>query len=500
MIGRGQPARGRRIVAACIGVLVLAGACSRSDTALERAEPTTTSAPTSTTTAPTEAGRPPTTSPVEAVEWSSCGTAECATVPVPRDHDEPDGPTIDLAVARLPARGERIGALFVNFGGPGSGAVELLPRFPIPAEVRDRFDVVAVDPRGVGGSSPLACGVDPTSLYAVDPTVEDDDDVRALVSISEAYAADCAAERGELLPHVGTRAVARDLDLVRAGMGDDQLSFLGFSYGTAIGQAYAELFPDRVRTMILDGVVDPAPTGLEVATQQALGFEAALVRWADGCSARTSCELGDPVTAVDRLLAEAERGIPSSGSTRPLGPGEAAIGLAMALYDTGFWNVLDRAVGSALDGDGSAMVALADQYVELVDFSAYYAVSCLDSAWPDGTAEHLAAAKAAGDRSPRFGEAIVNDYLRCAVWPVDDGPLGPIEAPGAPPILVVSTTGDPATPYENGVRVAERLARGVLLTHDGDGHTIVFQGSGCVDEVAVAYLVEQVLPPEGARC
>lgn len=474
-----------------VGLALLAGACTSSDTPLERAGTDTTT---------TTAGEPgaPTEPPVPAVVWESCGSAECATVTVPMDHADPAGATIDLAVLRLPARGDRIGALFVNFGGPGSGAVDLLPAFPLPDEVRQRFDIVAVDPRGVGGSTPLGCGIDPAELYAVDPTVEDDADADALVAVSEAYAADCADTRGELLDHVGTRDVARDLDRIRAGMGDDRIDFLGYSYGTAIGQAYAELFPERVRTMVLDGVVDPAPGGIEVAVQQARGFEAALDRWAASCGDRPSCSLDDPVAAVDDVLVLAESGIPAGGDE--VGPGEVAIGLAMPLYNTGLWPALDQAVTTALDGDGSAMLGLAQQYLRLVDFSAYYAVSCLDSTWPDTAAEHLAAAERAAAEAPRFGEAIVNDYLRCAVWPEEPDPLGPITAPGSPPILVVSTTGDPATPHQNAVDVADRLADGVLVTRDGDGHTIVFQGDACIDAITVAYLVDEVVPPAGSRC
>ncbi|HEU5084942.1 MAG TPA: alpha/beta hydrolase [Acidimicrobiales bacterium] len=493
-----RPTGPGRLAAAAAALLLLA-ACSESDTALERADRSTTTAP-STTSAPADGGSSTTApTPAPTVEWTSCGTAECATVAVPLDHEDPSGPSVDLAVLRLPARGDRIGPLFVNFGGPGSGTIDLLPTFPFPEEVRERFDIVAIDPRGVGGSVPLDCGVDPTELYAVDPTVEDDADVEALVGISRRYADDCEQARGDLLPHVGTRDVARDMDLVRAGMGDEQLSFVGYSYGTSIGQAYADLFPRRVRSLILDGVVDPAPSGLEVATQQARGFEAALDRWAAGCGNRDSCSLGDPVAAVDQLLAAAEAGVPSSGG-RDLGPGEAAIGLAMALYNPAYWPTLDGAVAGALAGDGTGIVALADQYTRLVDFSTYFAVSCLDSDWPERTAEHLAAAEAAGAASPRFGEAIVNDYLRCAVWPAEEDPLGAITAPGTPPVLVVSTTGDPATPYESGVAVADRLAGGVLLTHEGDGHTIVFQGSQCVDRVAIDYLVDGTVPGEGTTC
>lgn len=494
-----------RTAVALVAVAAFVAACSSSDVDLDDAASSTTTSTTSTT----EPGSSDTTEPepttpetgfVPELNWTSCGGVECAEVVVPLDHDEPDGDTIELYVKRLPARGDRIGALFFNFGGPGGGAADLVEAFGVPAAVRARFDIIGMDPRGVGRSSPLGCGIDPRTLYGVDPTIEDDIDADTLITISERYAADCEAEAGELLPHVGTRDVARDMDSLRAAMGDDTLSYIGYSYGTSIGQAYADEFPDRVRGMILDGVVDTAPSGIDVAVEQARGFEAALARWARDCNNRDACTLNDPIGAVDDVLAQAEDGINSSDGRRALGPGEAAVGLAYPLYDQRLWPALDQAVASAIDGDGGPMVDLADRYANLVDFSIYFAVSCLDSAWPRDTDTFLQRAEDAGDIAPRFGEAIVNDYIRCAVWPTTPEPLGAITAPGTDPILVVSTTGDPATPYENGVKVAERLEAGVLLTYDGDGHTIVFQGSGCVDEFAIDYLIDGTVPPDGTVC
>ncbi|MDE0805619.1 MAG: alpha/beta hydrolase, partial [Acidimicrobiales bacterium] len=436
---------------------------------------------------------------VPEVEWSDCGAGECATVLVPLDHDQPGGRQISLHVERLPATGERIGGLFFNFGGPGAGAADLIGRFGVPSSIREHFDIIGMDPRGVGRSTPLACGLDAATLYSADPTIEDETDVTELVGISIRYANDCEAAKGDVLPHLGTNDVARDMDLIRAGMGDDTLSYVGYSYGTSIGQAYAELFPDRVRAMILDGLVDPAPSGIDVAIEQAQGFETALANWAADCG-RRSCGLSDPLAAVDRMLALAEDGVASSTDNRVFGPGQAAIGLAYPLYDQSLWGALDSAIAQAIDGDGAGMLRLADSYAGLVDFSIYFAVSCLDSTWPRSTDEFLARAKDAATVAPRFGEAIVNDYIRCAVWPVDPEPVGGVTAAEAPPILVVSTTGDPATPYENGVRVAERLASGVLVTFEGEGHTIVFQGSGCIDALAHEYLVDLDVPDDGVRC
>lgn len=492
----------RPIVATVLAALLVLAACSRSDLELDRADDTTTTsrpAETSDRNGPITSTAPSVSVPE--LDWSSCGDdLQCATVAVPLDHDDPAGATIDLFVSRLPAKGDRIGALFFNFGGPGAGAADLIDVFGIPAAIRARFDIVGMDPRGVGRSTPLDCGIDPATLYTADPTIEDEIDVATLLDISDRYVDDCQRDRGDLLPHVGTRNVARDLDLLRAAMGDEQLSYVGYSYGTSIGQAYAELFPDRVRTMILDGVVDTAPPGIDAATAQARGFEAALARWGAGCDPRTSCTFDDPIAAVDQMLALAEDGVNSSSGRRALGPGEASIGLDYPLYDERLWPRLDQAVAAAIDGDGGPMVDLADDYTRLVDFSIYFAVSCLDSAWPRDPDEFLTRAKQAGAVAPRFGESIVNDYIRCALWPADPDPLGAITAPGTAPIMVVSTTGDPATPYENGVTVARRLERGALVTHDGDGHTIVFQGSGCIDALAIDYLIDRTVPAADTVC
>jgi len=486
----------RALAGALLAGLLGAGCVGDGGDAPERAAPSSTT--TTTTAEVAEGGEPAAPPPAPELVWAPCDAAECATLAVPLDHDAPDGATIELALARLPATGDRIGPLLVNFGGPGSRTVEALAAFPWPQAIRARFDIVAVDPRGVGGSTPLACGLPAAELYALDHGVDDEAERQALLDASEAYARDCDERHGELLPHVGTVDVARDLDAVRAAMGDEQLSYLGYSYGTSIGQAYAERFPARVRAMVLDGIVDPALAGLDTAVQQADGFEVALARWADACDRRSTCPGPDPVAAVDAALAAAEDGVPAG--ERRLGPGQATIGLALALYAEALWPSLDAAVAGVLDGDGAPMLALADQYASLVEFPAYFAVSCLDARWPDDPAAVLAAAEEAGRRSPRFGEALVNDYLRCAVWPQPPDPLGPIAAEGAPPLLLVSTTGDPATPHAGALVVADRLASATLLTHEGDGHTIAFQGSGCVDDTVTSYLVDLEVPADGARC
>jgi pimeloyl-ACP methyl ester carboxylesterase len=494
----------RRILAAVVVVLIGAAACASEadDDPLATGDTTTTTKDTTPET-PTEGPEGFTPEPIE---WEPCQHGDCARLRVPLDYADPGGETIELFAARAPATGDRIGALFVNPGGPGASAVEFAAALAmiLPDEVNEHFDIIGVDPRGVGRSNPVDCGVSATELYRVDASIEDEADKQALLDISERYVDDCAIEYGDVLPFVSTRDVARDMDAVRAAMGDEQLSYLGFSYGTAIGQVYADLFPERVRSMILDGVLELGPTGLELANDQAAGFETALRRYAEFCDAGEGCQTaGNALGAVEQVLALAERpgGIPAPDADRSAGPGEATLGISLALYSQRLWSDLDEALADALDGDGSKLVALADEYIGIGEFEIYFAVNCMDFAWPTGDPEaFFQAAEQTAAESPHFGEALVNDYIRCVDWPVQPTPLAPVSAPGTPPILVISTTGDPATPYEAGVNVAKRLESGVLVTNEGDGHTVVSDGKPCIDDLVVAYLVDAAVPADGTTC
>ncbi|MDP1818360.1 MAG: alpha/beta hydrolase [Acidimicrobiales bacterium] len=496
--------RAHTVAALLLSVTLTSTACSDDDAAEEeRPAQSATSTTVGAGTAPATEG--PNGFRPEPAEWEGCGPVECASVEVPVDYDDPAGAAIELFVARAPATGVRVGSLFYNPGGPGASAAEAAAVLPLllPDSIGEHFDIVGVDPRGAAGSAPLDCGADHTKLYGLDPSVEDAADRTALLDGSEAYAAGCQQRSADLLPHVGTRDAARDLDAVRAAMGDAQLSYLGSSYGTAIGQVYAELFPARVRAMVLDAVLELGPTGLELAATQAKGFETALASYVDDCDERSSCPRPDALAAVEEVIALAERpgGIPAGDADRPAGPGEASTGIANALYTEARWSALDEAVGSALDGDGSGIVALADEYLSIGDFELYFAVNCLDFAWPTGDPDaFLAAGKAAAEASPHFGEPIVTDYVRCAYWPVAPEPLTSTTAPGTPPILVISTTGDPATPYEQGVAVADRLESGVLVTHEGDGHGVVGDGNACVDALVASYLLDGAAPEDGTVC
>ena len=498
----GRTSRATAATAAVVATLLLVTACASE---ADRSPLESTGAPgeATTTTGSGTDDTSDTAAPVRELAWESCGgDVECAEFEVPVDYDDPEGDTLAISVNRVPATGDRIGALFVNPGGPGGTATDFGPQLAgvLPSAITERFDIVGVDPRGLGASD-INCGVDVASeLYTLDYSIDSDEDEDVLLDASQEYVDSCEANVGDLLPHLGTADVARDIDQVRAAMGDEQANLLMFSYGTAIAQVYAELFPERVRAMVIDGVVELGPTGVETAAAQAVGFESALAAFIEDCDSDDTCPIGpDAEAAIDELTARTEEQ-PVPATPRDLGPGDMQVGLAGALYAEFLWPELAAAVADGLDGDGSGMVALADSYTQSGDFDIYFAVNCIDFAWPSSPEELLADGEAANADAPHFGEAIVNDYVRCAMWPAPAEPLEAVTASGTPTILVVGTTNDPATPYAQAERVAESLDDAVLLTYEGEGHGVVGNGVPCIDDAVAAYLVDGDTPEVGASC
>lgn len=436
------------------------------------------------------------------IAWRPCENGlECAEVTVPVDYAQPAGPTLALSVQRAPARGPRTGALFVNPGGPGGATADFVRslRDGLPAPVTERFDLVGVEWRGTAASD-FNCGVPIPELYAPDYTIEDPADAAALIDVSRRYAEGCRAGAGDLLSHIGTVDAARDLDVVRAAMGDEQISFLGVSYGTLLGQVYAQQFPRRVRAMVIDGIVEAGTPGVEAATAQAASVERVFDAFAAACDAEPNCPLaGDTRGSVERLIAQVEAA-PLTVEGGRVGPGELTLALAVNLYGEAGWPDLSYAIDAGLDGDGAPLGQLVRDYLSMTDFDIYFSVFCVDQDWPEDPNVLLDAAKAVAGTAPHFGEALVNDYIRCSVWPVEEQPLPAVTAPGTPPILVVSTTNDPATPHDAAVRTAERLESAVLLTVEGDRHGAVPRGIACVDGHVAHYLVNVVPPPEATTC
>jgi pimeloyl-ACP methyl ester carboxylesterase len=496
----------KRTLAALVVSATLLAACSTSGGNEAAKNPTTTPSPSSssdgegTTTKPSEAE-------ARSIDWSDCGGGfECGTIALPLDYTKPDGKTIDVAVTRHRADNpdERIGALFLNPGGPGGSGIELARAFGRAGDIGDRFDIVGFDPRGVGESSALDCHSHLLDIYDADPSIDSAADRKATIDASQDFVDECEQKYGDVLPFLGTTDVARDMDEIRKALGDDQLNYLGYSYGTSLGQEYARLFPTRVRSMILDGVVDHAPDGITTAETQAAGFQTALDSYIAHCEA-DGCGFGDQTAGavIDEVIAAAEKApIPAPGASRYAGPGVVSLALAQALYAEQLWGQLSSALRDAQDGDGGGLVDLADMYLSGSSLEAYFAVSCLDDTWPTDPNEVIDDSIQAEKETPVFGGPIVVDYIRCAMWPAKAKPLEPVPATtkGLPPILVVSTTNDPATPYENGVAVAEQIPGAVLVTNEGEGHTIVGQGKPCIDDIADAYLVDLKTPNNGTTC
>ncbi|GAA3394063.1 alpha/beta hydrolase [Streptomyces roseoviridis] len=457
------------------------------------------------------------------VSWRDCGVADfqCATVRVPLDYAKPGADEVELAVSRSRATGpgKRLGSLLVNPGGPGGSAVGYVQGFAgigYPAPVRARYDIVGVDPRGVARSAPVECltGPEMDAYTQVDVTPDDAAERTALESSFKQFAAGCEKRSGKVLPHVSTVAAARDMDIVRAVLGDEKLTYVGASYGTFLGATYAELFPERAGRLVLDGAMDPSLSAEQLNRDQTAGFETAVNAFAADCVKKTDCPLG--TESVPAALAHLKRffrevdakPVPTDGS-RKLGESLATTGVITAMYDEAAWPQLREALTRAMGGEGSALLALADTYYEREADGSYAnlmfanaAVNCLDLPPAfTGPAAVERAVPSFEKASPVFGRNLAWAALNCTYWPTPaTGRPHRITAEGAPPIVVVGTTRDPATPYKWARALAEQLSSGLLLTYDGDGHTAYGRGSDCVDTAINAYLLEGIAPKDGKRC
>jgi pimeloyl-ACP methyl ester carboxylesterase len=457
------------------------------------------------------------------LDWRPCdGGFECAQLVVPFDYARPDGPRFTLPVVKLPAAdpSQRIGALVINPGGPGVSGVQyaLGARLEFPAAVLARFDIVGFDPRGAGGSQPaLNCLTGPQldTFFATDDEPSDPAQLARLIAESKQFAAQCERNSAGLLPYVGTPNAARDLDVLRSSLSESQLTYLGKSYGTYLGAWYAQLFPHRVRALVLDGAVDPDTSSLQATIAQAQGFQGAFGSFAAWCLASPGCPLG-PGGSVAGAAAKV-KGLIARANSVPLanrlGDGQVAdgamllTGVADALYSRSLWPVLRTALAGAFGGDGTRLLALANQLYERNPDGTYStlanavtAIDCLDRPWPRSLAPWQSAASAAAQAAPMFGAALVWGSLTCAYWPVPAYPQPRIQAAGAPPILVVGTLRDPATPYHWAQALARDLSSGVLLGWNGDGHTAYGEGSACVDTIVNDYLTNLAVPRSGTVC
>ncbi|MER7413017.1 alpha/beta hydrolase [Streptomyces sp. NHF165] len=460
------------------------------------------------------------------LHWRGCGPAgfECATLRVPLDYAHPQHGKRDaevrLAVTRSKPRGGDQPHLQVNPGGPGGSAIEYVQEsagLSYPEEVRKRYSLVGMDPRGVGRSEPVTCLTDKQmdAYTRVDQTPDDAAETRELADAYKKFGKGCAQRSGKLIGHVSTTEAARDMDVLRSALGDKKLDYVGASYGTYLGATYAGLFPGRSGRLVLDGAMDPSLSSRRVNREQTAGFETAFKAFAEDCVRHSGCPLGRDSAgkAAERMSAFFARvdkkPLKTGDSGRTLTEAQATMGVIRAMYDKGSWPMLREALSAARKGDGSQLLALSDDYYERGPDGTYSntmyanaAVNCLDL--PPAFSGPEAVRKATDSfekASPVFGRGFAWAALNCGDWPhKPTGSPHRIAAKGADPILVVGTTRDPATPYRWARGLAGQLETARLLTYDGDGHTGYQRGSNCVDRAVNTYLLSGTPPKNGTTC
>ncbi len=454
------------------------------------------------------------------IDWKPCDTnadQDCGTLTVPIDYADPAGETIDLALLRVPASGARVGSLVVNPGGPGApgtsyaAAAARVFRQPL----LEGFDVVGFDPRGTGASAPVDCLSDSEldAYLAADPTPDTAAEEQSFRESVLSFGAQCVTASGPVLGHVTTIEAARDMDVLRSALGEETLTYLGASYGTKLGATYAELFPDKVGRLVLDGAVDVSLDAQSTALQQAEGFETALRAYVQNCLDSTdNCFLGDTVdeglATISDLLASIEEQ-PLPAGERELTVGNAFYGVITPLYNRDYWFLLSTALASALDGKGSALMSLADAYASRNPDGSYadnsveanYSINCLDdpSSVPFGQVPSLF--DEFEEASPTFGRVFAWGMAGCRGIDVtsSEEPLT-IRGEGAAPIVVLGTSRDPATPLTWAQALSAQLDSGVLVERDGDGHTAYNSGNECVDSIVEDYLLDGEVPDDGTTC
>jgi pimeloyl-ACP methyl ester carboxylesterase len=437
-------------------------------------------------------------------------TFKCGKVPVPLNYDNPTGRTIDIEVLRVhddqaPAKAP---SLLINPGGPG--APGLAWPINLAAVVSNNillhYDLVGFDPRGVGLSNQLQCvtTAQQDTIEALDPDVRTPAGAAVAKGAADEVADACATKYGPAIADFNTVFTAMDMEHIRIAMGDPQLNYLGFSYGTRLGTVYAHLYPKTIGVAVLDGAVDPTTDYLTMAGDQMKGFEDAFDQFAADCQTKASCKpLGDPRAFVETLAAQANitpLKTTKEGDTRTAGGGIILTGVLQALYSQDEWPTLESALLLAQQGDAKGLFALADEYNSEYNHDAYNAISCNDIASGPTDAQIQATAAQWATAYPMFGLWNAGSLYACTDWQPTRHVVPPPAATGSAPILVVGTIHDPATPYSGAQNLATALTTGVLLTWNGQGHTAYLQGSACINNAVDAYLVKGTLPAAGTVC
>lgn len=444
-------------------------------------------------------------------------TIECGTLEVPADWASPsDDASMEIALLRVRDKKQRnrIGSLLVNPGGPGASGRYLAAASPFffPSQLRERFDIVGFDPRGVGASERIKCGSDQLKdeMIAAEPDPRDQASFDAQAAAALEFSRGCERDKGTSLRLFSTEQTAHDMDAIREAVGDDKLNYLGYSYGTQLGAIYAQLFPRNIRAMVLDGAVDLTQDGVAGSQGQAAGFERAFGNFAAACAARgDQCPVGPDASASFNRILEKVRANPVPGEDgRTATAGHVMFAVVSAMYVQESWRPLEKALRDIEDGDPEGVFTLVDAYTDRDENGKYdnssdanTTINCVDSEEAITVEQVRALQEEWRTLYPTFGSALAMTMLTCVAWPADAHDPYPVgEAKGAPPIVVVGTTGDPATPYENTEKLATQLGVGVVVTQVGEGHTSYPQGSRCLREAVNKYLIDETVPEANLRC
>lgn len=456
----------------------------------------------------------------QVLQWDQCGEFLCTTARAPLDWDDPSADEIELAVIRQPAREEKVGSLLLNPGGPGVSGYDIVAdSLDVAASdaLQDSYDIIGFDPRGVGRSTAVSC-YEPKELdrliYGVTGASRGGNAwISGQNEITHRFGQACLRKSGALLANVDTESVARDLDMLRATLGEERLDYLGFSYGAYLGTIYAGLFPDRVGRLVLDGPIDPSLGDPQLVLAQAQSFETALRSYLSTCMPAATCPfegtVDDGMAMVRAILdAVSKNPIPSTDG-RSLGADTLLIAIAAPLYRSETWPALDTLFGTVLAGQAEFALTLVDGYFGRTPegtygantFEVLRAVKCLDYPAQNNVAVMKEQGRVLTEAAPYLGPYFAYSDLACLSWPFHAEHVpAPVAAPGAAPILVLGTTNDPATPYQWAVSVASQLESGVLVTRQGDGHSAYNRGNGCVDATVEQYLIEGTVPASDVAC
>lgn len=455
----------------------------------------------------------------QTVEWSSCeGGMQCATIQVPMDYDDPDSAEIELAAIRMTSTGTKKGSVLVNPGGPGGSGVDFVKdagNTHFTQKLRTNFDVVGFDPRGVKRSSPVTCLTDSERDAAREMVFrkETDAGLADALAFNKSVADKCAEKTGPVLGEIDTVSAAKDLDILRAVVNDAKLNYLGYSYGTFLGSTYAALFPDNVGRLVLDGAVDPSISNEELTAGQARAFEKALRAYVASCQSQNQCPLSGSVDngiqEIRELINAVEQNPQTAKDGRLVTGSEFVNGMYLPLYDDQSWPALTQALESAFSGDVSQMLRIADlgadrdqsgKYTSNSAF-AFNAINCLDYPMVSDTAAMRAEEARLKQESPTFGSYFAYGGINCQDWPYQPKRTpAPVEYTGSEPIVVIGTTGDPATPLEWSQSLRKQLDNAALVTWEGEGHTAYGRSNTCVSTAVDDYLVDGKLPQDGLQC